>query len=129
MGSYSLPGLKGSLSETFPRRDGQKNPLETIKKFPKQPNTQPLSCAKALCFAFYLTACQEMKRLSKSKTQDPFPWARAFTGKEEIKQMEKRNRISFVKSKGRKMCNIDEKMWEMDDTLSEREDAVIFTIM
>lgn len=70
-----------------------------------------------------------MKRLSKSKTQDLFPWARAFMGKEETKQMEKRNRISFVKSKGRKTCNIDENMRERWMKQSEREDAAIFTIM
>lgn len=32
MGSCSLPRPKGSLSETFPRRDVEKNPLEPIKK-------------------------------------------------------------------------------------------------
>lgn len=90
MGSYSLPGLKGSLSETFPRRDVEKNPLETIKKKnSKQPNTQTLSCAKSLCFAFYLIVCQQMHRLSQSKTQNPFPCSTAFTEKVETKQMEK----------------------------------------
>lgn len=90
MGSYSLPRPKGSLSETFPRRDVEKNPLEPIKKRKsKQPNTQILSCAKFLCFSFYLIVCQQMHRLSQSETQDPFPCSTAFTGKVETKQMEK----------------------------------------
>lgn len=56
MGSYSLPGLKGSLSETFPKRDVEKNPLETTtKKSSKKPNTDFVLCQSSLLC--YLPDC------------------------------------------------------------------------
>lgn len=96
MGSYSLPGPKGSLSETFPRRDMEKKSPRNNKKNSKQPNAQTLSCAKSLCFAFYLIVCQQMYRLSQRKTQDPFPCTTTFTGKVETKQMEKKKEAEFL---------------------------------
>lgn len=100
MGSYSLLGVKGSLSGTFPRRDGgKKNPLETNKKISQttKHSASVLSQDSLLCF---LPDClPRNEEIIQRQDTGSFPLGQSFHG-ERRDQVDEKKKIFFHKKQG-----------------------------